>query len=194
MRASPTSVTPSSVAREALAAARNFAASATHELRTPLQTAMTNLDVALAGADSGPGSDAASDAATGGGSIGRARSELSRMATSLATVQALSQAGPGAAVVVRTDGRRSDRATWPTRSSAAPPSPPTRPSISRSTSRRRRRSPIRCGPTVSDWRSTTCCAMHSLMAARPTARQSTSWSAWLRRRRRASSSTTTGPG
>jgi two-component system sensor histidine kinase PrrB len=73
---------------EALAAARNFAASATHELRTPLQSAMTNLDVAMAGADSGPGSEAGS----GGGSIGRARSELSRMATSLATVQALSQA------------------------------------------------------------------------------------------------------
>jgi two-component system sensor histidine kinase PrrB len=67
---------------EALAAARNFAASATHELRTPLQSAMTNLDVAMAG----PGVEA------GGGSIGRARSELSRMATSLATVQALSQA------------------------------------------------------------------------------------------------------
>jgi two-component system sensor histidine kinase PrrB len=73
---------------EALAAARNFAASATHELRTPLQSAMTNLDVAMAGADSGTGSEAGS----GGGSIGRARSELSRMATSLATVQALSQA------------------------------------------------------------------------------------------------------
>ena len=34
---------------EALAAARNFAASATHELRTPLQSAMTNLDVRMAG-------------------------------------------------------------------------------------------------------------------------------------------------
>ena len=66
---------------EALAAARNFAASATHELRTPLQSAMTNLDVAMAGPGSG-----------GGESVGRARGELSRMATSLATVQALSQA------------------------------------------------------------------------------------------------------
>jgi two-component system sensor histidine kinase PrrB len=70
---------------EALAAARNFAASATHELRTPLQSAMTNLDVAMAGPESGPGSG-------GGESVGRARGELSRMATSLATVQALSQA------------------------------------------------------------------------------------------------------
>lgn len=65
---------------EALAAARDFAATATHELRTPLQSAMTNLDVALAGAQGAEES------------VGRARSELSRMATSLATVQALSQA------------------------------------------------------------------------------------------------------
>jgi two-component system sensor histidine kinase PrrB len=64
---------------EALAAARDFAASATHELRTPLQSAMTNLDVAM--------SDSSSD-----DSLGRARAELSRMATSLSTVQALSQA------------------------------------------------------------------------------------------------------
>jgi two-component system sensor histidine kinase PrrB len=74
---------------EALAAARNFAASATHELRTPLQSAMTNLDVAMAGPESGPESGPASARAE---SVGRARSELSRMATSLATVQALSQA------------------------------------------------------------------------------------------------------
>ncbi len=65
---------------DALAAARNFAASATHELRTPLQSAMTNLDVALAGPRSGDES------------VGRARGELTRMATSLSTVQALSQA------------------------------------------------------------------------------------------------------
>lgn len=65
---------------EALAAARDFAASATHELRTPLQSAMTNLDVAIAGSTSDDES------------LARARAELSRMATSLATVQALSQA------------------------------------------------------------------------------------------------------
>ncbi len=65
---------------EVLAAARDFAASATHELRTPLQSAMTNLDVAMAGSSSGDDS------------LGRARAELSRMATSLSTVQALAQA------------------------------------------------------------------------------------------------------
>jgi two-component system sensor histidine kinase PrrB len=65
---------------EALAAARDFAASATHELRTPLQSAMTNLDVAMSGGSSGDES------------VGRARAELSRMATSLSTVQALAQA------------------------------------------------------------------------------------------------------
>ncbi len=66
---------------QALAAARDFAASATHELRTPLQSAMTNLDVALA-AEAGPGA----------ASVAVARSELARMAVSLTTVQALSQA------------------------------------------------------------------------------------------------------
>jgi two-component system sensor histidine kinase PrrB len=74
---------------DALAAARNFAASATHELRTPLQSAMTNLDVVMAGQESG-GQESGSHA--DGDSVRRARSELSRMATSLATVQALSQA------------------------------------------------------------------------------------------------------
>lgn len=63
----------------ALAAAREFAAAATHELRTPLQSAMTNLDVALI-------------ADTPGESVASARGELSRMASSLAAVQALSQA------------------------------------------------------------------------------------------------------
>jgi two-component system, OmpR family, sensor histidine kinase PrrB len=67
---------------DALAAARDFAASATHELRTPLQSAMTNLDVALAG----PGRGGAGDPVT------IARSELARMASSLSAVQALSQA------------------------------------------------------------------------------------------------------
>jgi two-component system sensor histidine kinase PrrB len=70
---------------QALAAARDFAASATHELRTPLQSAMTNLDVALAAE---PG-HAAGPAA---GPVAVARSELARMAVSLTTVQALSQA------------------------------------------------------------------------------------------------------
>lgn len=65
---------------EALAAARDFAASATHELRTPLQSAMTNLDVAMSAGSSDVDS------------LGRARAELTRMATSLSTVQALSQA------------------------------------------------------------------------------------------------------
>jgi two-component system sensor histidine kinase PrrB len=65
---------------EALAAARDFAASATHELRTPLQSAMTNLDVAMAASSSDDDS------------LARARAEMSRMATSLATVQSLSQA------------------------------------------------------------------------------------------------------
>lgn len=64
----------------ALASARDFAASATHELRTPLQSAMTNLDVALA-------EDVASASP-----VRTARGELDRMATSLATVHALSQA------------------------------------------------------------------------------------------------------
>ncbi|HSL74231.1 MAG TPA: HAMP domain-containing sensor histidine kinase [Ilumatobacteraceae bacterium] len=63
----------------ALAAARDFAASATHELRTPLQGAMTHLDVALV---SEPSSE----------SVAAARTELGRMASSLAAVQALSQA------------------------------------------------------------------------------------------------------
>jgi two-component system sensor histidine kinase PrrB len=63
----------------ALAAARDFAASATHELRTPLQGAMTHLDVALI-------------ADTSSESVVAARAELGRMASSLAAVQALSQA------------------------------------------------------------------------------------------------------
>ncbi|HYN33938.1 MAG TPA: HAMP domain-containing sensor histidine kinase [Ilumatobacteraceae bacterium] len=73
---------------QALAAARDFAASATHELRTPLQSAMTNLDVALA-AEAGQAGQAGSPDA---GSVAVARSELARMAVSLTTVQALSQA------------------------------------------------------------------------------------------------------
>jgi two-component system sensor histidine kinase PrrB len=63
----------------ALAAARDFAASATHELRTPLQSAMTNLDVSIVGdPEDAP--------------VLAARAELSRMASALAAVQALSQA------------------------------------------------------------------------------------------------------
>jgi two-component system sensor histidine kinase PrrB len=63
----------------ALSAARDFAASATHELRTPLQSAMTGLDVALL-----------HDPQLH--SVVLARSELARMASSLTAVQALSQA------------------------------------------------------------------------------------------------------
>ena len=67
---------------EALAAARSFSASATHELRTPLQSAMTNLDVALTGA--------ADDDRTSATRF--ARADLTRMASSLAAVRALSDA------------------------------------------------------------------------------------------------------
>jgi two-component system sensor histidine kinase PrrB len=62
----------------ALAAARNFAGSATHELRTPLQSAMTNLDVALARASHPELVDA--------------RAELGRMADSLHAIQVLAEA------------------------------------------------------------------------------------------------------
>ncbi len=65
---------------EALAAARSFSASATHELRTPLQSAMTNLDVALT-------TEADTVAATRD-----ARADLTRMASALTAVKALSDA------------------------------------------------------------------------------------------------------
>ncbi|MFN3254784.1 MAG: sensor histidine kinase [Ilumatobacter sp.] len=64
---------------EALVAARAFAASATHELRTPLQSAMTNLDVELA--------------PTGGSDrVRAARSDLDRMKSALEAVRAFSDA------------------------------------------------------------------------------------------------------
>ena len=64
---------------EALIAARAFAASATHELRTPLQSAMTNLDVELA--------------PTGGPDrVRAARSDLDRMKSALEAVRAFSDA------------------------------------------------------------------------------------------------------
>lgn len=68
---------------EALDAARAFAASATHELRTPLQGALTNLDIAR--------SRRASDADRTE-VLALAHEQLQRMAASLAAVRALADA------------------------------------------------------------------------------------------------------
>ncbi|NNE10885.1 MAG: HAMP domain-containing histidine kinase [Ilumatobacter sp.] len=67
----------------ALEAARSFAAGATHEVRTPLQSALTNLDIAAGAA----GDDAARDAA-----LGLAREQLQRAAAGLGAVRALADA------------------------------------------------------------------------------------------------------
>ena len=67
----------------ALTAARSFAAAASHELRTPLQAAMAELDLALASAP-----DQEHDPRR---SIVSARSQLDRMASSLAAVRALTE-------------------------------------------------------------------------------------------------------
>jgi two-component system, OmpR family, sensor histidine kinase PrrB len=67
----------------ALAAARAFAASASHELRSPLQSALTNLDIAR------------SDRAAAGmrlEAIELARGQVQRMASSLGAVRALADA------------------------------------------------------------------------------------------------------
>lgn len=66
---------------DALVAARAFAASAAHELRTPMQSAMTNLDVALAssGEPTRP-------------NVERARVELQRMGSALTSVGSLARA------------------------------------------------------------------------------------------------------
>jgi two-component system, OmpR family, sensor histidine kinase PrrB len=79
---------------EALATARSFAASATHELRTPLQSAMTNLDVAMAGElASDPVSHAPVDPAPQRWQAVRtARLDLARMGSALTAVRALSDA------------------------------------------------------------------------------------------------------
>ncbi len=79
---------------EALATARSFAASATHELRTPLQSAMTNLDVAVS---SEPESDPTADdpSAPAGPrwqAVRTARLDLARMGSALTAVRALSDA------------------------------------------------------------------------------------------------------
>ena len=67
----------------ALDAARAFAASATHELRTPLQGALTNLDIARSGRiDESDRSEV----------LGLANEQLQRMATSLSAVRALADA------------------------------------------------------------------------------------------------------
>jgi two-component system sensor histidine kinase PrrB len=67
----------------ALDAARAFAASATHELRTPLQGALTNLDIARSGriAESERGEV-----------LGLANDQLQRMAAALSAVRALADA------------------------------------------------------------------------------------------------------
>ena len=67
----------------ALESARSFAASAAHELRTPLQSALTSLDIARSGRI-----DEAEVAST----IETARRQLERMAASLAAVRALTDA------------------------------------------------------------------------------------------------------
>ncbi len=67
----------------ALESARSFAASAAHELRTPLQSALTSLDIARSGRI---------DAAELTSTIDTARRQLERMAASLAAVRALTDA------------------------------------------------------------------------------------------------------
>lgn len=67
----------------ALEAARAFASSATHELRTPLQSALTNLDIARS-----PRADDSSR----GESVDLAHRQLQRMAAGLAAVRALADA------------------------------------------------------------------------------------------------------
>jgi two-component system, OmpR family, sensor histidine kinase PrrB len=71
---------------DALATARSFAASATHELRTPLQSAMTNLDVAVAN------EPAAEARAEPWRAMRIARADLTRMGSALTAVRALSDA------------------------------------------------------------------------------------------------------
>jgi two-component system, OmpR family, sensor histidine kinase PrrB len=67
----------------ALDAARAFASSATHELRTPLQGALTNLDIARSGRIDDSGREEV---------LGLANDQLQRMATSLSAVRALADA------------------------------------------------------------------------------------------------------
>ncbi len=67
----------------ALQSARAFASSATHELRTPLQSALTNLDIASSPA---AGADDVDEA------IRRAREQIQRGAQGLAAVRALANA------------------------------------------------------------------------------------------------------
>jgi two-component system sensor histidine kinase PrrB len=67
----------------ALESARSFAASAAHELRTPLQSALTSLDIARSGRI---------DEAEVMSTIETARRQLERMAASLAAVRALTDA------------------------------------------------------------------------------------------------------
>ena len=67
----------------ALDAARSFAATANHELRTPLQSARTQLDLAA---------DPRADAADTGRALDAAREQLDRMGTTLGAVGALAQA------------------------------------------------------------------------------------------------------
>lgn len=68
---------------EALDAARSFAAAATHELRTPLQGALTNLDIARSGRI---------EEADRIEVLGLANEQLQRMAMSLSAVRALADA------------------------------------------------------------------------------------------------------
>ena len=68
---------------EALDAARSFAAAATHELRTPLQGALTNLDIARSGRIDESGRVEV---------LGLANEQLQRMAASLSAVRALADA------------------------------------------------------------------------------------------------------
>lgn len=67
----------------ALDAARSFAAAANHELRTPLQSARTQLDLAA---------DPRADAADTGHALDAAREQLDRMGATLGAVGALAQA------------------------------------------------------------------------------------------------------
>ncbi|MDJ0769937.1 MAG: HAMP domain-containing sensor histidine kinase [Ilumatobacter sp.] len=67
----------------ALEAARGFASSATHELRTPMQSARTNLDIAASDAASGADRAAA---------LAMARDQLQRAGTGLAAVRTLADA------------------------------------------------------------------------------------------------------